>query len=236
MYGYGYPVFYFDWTYLLVILAFVISLAVQGTMQSTFSRYSRVMSLCGLTGAEAARRILDSEGLYNVAVRPVNGSLTDHYDPRSNTVNLSETVYGRRSLAALGVAAHECGHAIQKAQNYGPLNTREALVPVANIGSQFSWIAFIIGLLFSSRILCEIGILLFCGALVFQLVTLPVEFNASKRALVKLQTTGLMNQSEVKGARKVLRAAAMTYVAAVCTSLLYLLRMIILSGGGRRRD
>ena len=205
-------------------------------MQSTFRRYSRVASLCGLSGAEAARRILDSEGLYQVRVQPIRGSLTDHYDPRSKTVNLSETVYGSRSLSALGVAAHECGHAIQDAQEYVPLRVRSALVPAANFGSQFSWILFFIGLLFSSQILCQIGILLFCLALLFQLVTLPVEFNASHRALVKLGDMGLMNRSEVKNTRKVLRAAAMTYVAAVCTSLLYLLRMIILSGGGRRRD
>lgn len=234
MYG-GYY-YYFDWTYILIIFAFLLSLIVQTSMQSTFRRYSRVASLCGLSGAEAARRILDSEGLYQVRVQPIRGSLTDHYDPRSKTVNLSETVYGSRSLSALGVAAHECGHAIQDAQEYVPLRVRSALVPAANFGSQFSWILFFIGLLFSSQILCQIGILLFCLALLFQLVTLPVEFNASHRALVKLGDMELMNRSEVKNTRKVLRAAAMTYVAAVCTSLLYLLRMIILSGGGRRRD
>lgn len=234
MYG-GYY-YYFDWTYILIIFAFLLSLIVQTSMQSTFRRYSRVASLCGLSGAEAARRILDSEGLYQVRVQPIRGSLTDHYDPRSKTVNLSETVYGSRSLSALGVAAHECGHAIQDAQEYVPLRVRSALVPAANFGSQFSWILFFIGLLFSSQILCQIGILLFCLALLFQLVTLPVEFNASHRALVKLGDMGLMNRSEVKNTRNVLRAAAMTYVAAVCTSLLYLLRMIILSGGGRRRD
>ena len=234
MYG-GYY-YYFDWTYILIIFAFLLSLIVQTSMQSTFRRYSRVASLCGLSGAEAARRILDSEGLYQVRVQPIRGSLTDHYDPRSKTVNLSETVYGSRSLSALGVAAHECGHAIQDAQEYVPLRVRSALVPAANFGSQFSWILFFIGLLFSSQSLCQIGILLFCLALLFQLVTLPVEFNASHRALVKLGDMGLMNRSEVKNTRKVLRAAAMTYVAAVCTSLLYLLRMIILSGGGRRRD
>ena len=234
MYG-GYY-YYFDWTYILIIFAFLLSFIVQTSMQSTFRRYSKVASLCGLSGAEAARRILDSEGLYQVRVQPIRGSLTDHYDPRSKTVNLSETVYGSRSLSALGVAAHECGHAIQDAKEYTPLRVRSALVPVANFGSQFSWILFFIGLLFSSQILCQIGILLFCLALLFQLVTLPVEFNASHRALVKLGDMGLMNRSEVKNTRKVLRAAAMTYVAAVCTSLLYLLRMIILSGGGRRRD
>jgi len=233
---YGGYYYYFDWTYILIIFAFLLSLIVQTSMQSTFRRYSRVASLCGLSGAEAARRILDSEGLYQVRVQPIRGSLTDHYDPRSKTVNLSETVYGSRSLSALGVAAHECGHAIQDAQEYVPLRVRSALVPAANFGSQFSWILFFIGLLFSSQILCQIGILLFCLALLFQLVTLPVEFNASHRALVKLGDMELMNRSEVKNTRKVLRAAAMTYVAAVCTSLLYLLRMIILSGGGRRHD
>lgn len=233
--SYGGYYYGFDWTYLLIIAAFLISLIVQTTMQSTFRKYSRIGSMAGMTGADVARQILDSEGLYQVRVIPISGNLTDHYDPRNKTVGLSESVYGQRSVAALGVAAHECGHAIQDAQDYVPLRTRSALVPVANFGSQFSWILFFIGLIFSSQLLCEVGILLFCLALLFQLVTLPVEFNASHRALVKLGNMNLMNRDEVKGTRKVLTAAAMTYVASVCVSLLYLLRMIILSGG-RRRD
>ncbi|MEE8886346.1 MAG: zinc metallopeptidase [Eubacteriales bacterium] len=235
MYGYNYGYYYFDWTYLLIILAFIISLIVSVTMNSTFSKYSKVLSMCGMTGAEAARKILDSEGLYNVVVQPISGNLTDHYDPRNKTVSLSQPVYGRRSLAALGVAAHECGHAIQDAKEYAPLRMRSALVPVANFGSQSSWIVFFLGLIFSSRLLCEIGIFLFCFALIFQLVTLPVEFNASHRALGKLEGLGILTRDENKGARKVLTAAAMTYVASVCTSLLYLLRMIVLSRGSRDR-
>ncbi len=231
--GYG---LYFDWTYILVILAFIISFIVQTAMQSTFRKYSRVRSSYGMTGAEVAQRILESEGIYGVQVRPVRGNLTDHYDPRSKTVNLSESIYGSTSVAALGVAAHECGHAIQDARDYAPLRIRSALVPAANFGSQFSWILFIIGLMFQSGILTEIGILLFCLALLFQLVTLPVEFNASHRAMQKLKTLGMEEGQELSDTRKVLIAAAMTYVAAVCTSLLYLLRMIILSGGNRRRD
>jgi Zn-dependent membrane protease YugP len=237
MYGYGYNPYYFgfDWTYLLIIAAFVLSMLVQVFMKSTFAKYSRIRSASGLTGADVARRILESEGIYDVQIRPVTGSLTDHYDPRSKTVNLSESVYRSNSLAALGVAAHECGHAIQHAKNYAPLSVRSTLVPLANFGSGFSWPLFVAGLIFSSGILCKVGILLFCFALLFQVVTLPVEFNASHRALRKLSALGLMDSREVGGARKVLTAAAMTYVAAVCSSLLYLLRMVILAGG-RDRD
>ena len=231
--GYG---LYFDWTYILVILAFVLSMIVQTAMQSTFRKYSRVRSSYGMTGAQVAQRILESEGIYGVQVRPVRGNLTDHYDPRSKTVNLSESIYGSTSVAALGVAAHECGHAIQDARDYAPLRIRSALVPAANFGSQFSWILFFIGLVLQSGILTEIGILLFCFALLFQLVTLPVEFNASPRAMQKLKTLGMEEGRELSDTRKVLTAAAMTYVAAVCASLLYLLRMILLSGGNRRRD
>jgi len=231
--GYGY---YFDWTYLLVILAFFLSLIVQTTMQSTFRKYSRVPSSYGMTGADVAHRILESEGIYDVQVCPVRGNLTDHYDPRSKTVNLSESIYSSTSVAALGVAAHECGHAIQDAKGYTPLRVRSALVPAANFGSQFSWILFFLGLLFSSGFLTRLGILLFCLALLFQLVTLPVEFNASHRAMQKLKTMGMEDGQELSDTRKVLTAAAMTYVAAVCASLLYLLRMLILSGGTRRRD
>ena len=231
--GYG---LYFDWTYILVILAFVLSMIVQTAMQSTFRKYSRVRSSYGMTGAQVAQRILESEGIYGVQVRPVRGNLTDHYDPRSKTVNLSESIYGSTSVAALGVAAHECGHAIQDARDYAPLRIRSALVPAANFGSQFSWILFFIGLVLQSGILTEIGILLFCFALLFQLVTLPVEFNASHRAMQKLKTLGMEEGRELSDTRKVLTAAAMTYVAAVCASLLYLLRMILLSGGNRRRD
>ena len=226
--GYG-----FDWTYLLLIGAFILSMIVQVTMQNTFAKYSRVGTRSGMTGAQVAQMILQSEGLYNVTVQPVAGSLTDHYDPRTKTVNLSQTVFGATSLAAQSVAAHECGHAIQDARGYAPLRWRTALVPVANFGSRFSWILFIIGLFMASGILIKVGILLFSLALLFQLVTLPVEFNASSRALAKLEASGYMQNDELAGSKKVLGAAAMTYVAAACTSLMYLLRMLSL--GGRRR-
>ena len=226
--GYG-----FDWTYLLLIGAFILSMVVQVTMQNTFAKYSRVGTRSGMTGAQVAQMILQSEGLYNVTVQPVAGSLTDHYDPRTKTVNLSQTVFGATSLAAQSVAAHECGHAIQDARGYAPLRWRTALVPAANFGSRFSWILFIIGLFMASGVLIKVGILLFSLSLLFQLVTLPVEFNASSRALAKLEASGYMQNDELAGSKKVLGAAAMTYVAAACTSLMYLLRMLSL--GGRRR-
>ncbi len=226
---------YFDWTYSLILIAMVISMVVQARMQSTFSRYSRVANGRGLTGREAARILLDRQGLYQVQVVPVSGHLSDHYDPRSKTVRLSQDVYNSNSLAALGVAAHECGHAVQDARGYAPLKIRGALVPVANFGSQLSWPLFLAGLIFSYRPLLTAGIVLFCGALLFQMVTLPVELNASGRALNALSENGLVYEDERKGCRKVLRAAAMTYVAAVITSLLQLLRLLILSNN-RRRD
>ena len=225
--------YYADWTYLLLIGAFILSMIVQFKMQGTFAKYSKVGTRSGMTGAQVAEMILQSEGLYNVSVQPVAGSLTDHYDPRTKTVNLSQTVYGAKSLAAQSVAAHECGHAIQDARDYAPLRWRSSLVPVANFGSRFSWILFIIGLFMASGILIKAGILLFSLALLFQLVTLPVEFNASSRALAKLETSGWMQADELAGSKKVLGAAAMTYVAAACVSLMYLLRMLSL--GGRRR-
>lgn len=229
-YGYG-----IDATYLLIILALILTMAAQTYMRSSFSRFSRIRNMRGLTGAQVAQQVLASEGLYQVQIVPVGGSLTDHYDPRSKTVSLSESVYNSTSLAAAGVAAHECGHAIQDAKGYAPLNIRAALVPAANFGSSFSWPLFFIGLVMSSGILIQTGILLFCLALLFQLVTLPVEINASRRALVKLETLNLLGTEEYSGARKVLTAAALTYVAAAATSLLHLLRMLALSGGRRRR-
>lgn len=181
------------------------------------------------------QRILRAAGITDVQVVPIRGSLTDHYDPRTKTVSLSEDIYGRNSLAAVGVAAHECGHAIQDAINYAPLNIRSAIVPAANIGSQLSWPLFIAGLIFSIDPLVTLGIVLFSLAVLFQLVTLPVEINASSRALKMLESTGILGADEKKGARKVLTAAALTYVAALAASILQLLRLIILAGG-RDRD
>ena len=227
-----------DWTYLLIILAALLSMVVSARMNATFSKYSRVRAASGMTGAQAAQRILQSAGIYDVQIERVSGKLTDHYDPAHKVLRLSEAVYGSNSVAAIGVAAHECGHAVQHAQDYTPLSVRSAIVPVANIGSQLSWPLFFAGLIFSVRPLLTIGIVLFCGALVFQIVTLPVEFNASSRALVMLERTGILGSNEVKSTGKVLRAAAMTYVAAVVGSLLQLLRLLILSGAfrGRRDD
>lgn len=231
------PLFYWwDSTYILVILAALISLGVSAAMNATFQRYQGVRAYSGLTGAQTAQRILRSAGIYDVTVRHVSGKLTDHYDPRSKTVNLSDAVYGRASLAAVGVAAHECGHAIQDARGYVPLKVRGAIVPVANLGSQLFWPLFLLGLIFSMEPLVNLGILLFLFALVFQIVTLPVEINASARAIRMLDSTGILSPSEVPGAKKVLRAAAMTYVAAVIGSLLQLLRLLILSGRIRNDD
>ena len=210
-------------------------MAASARVKSTFSIYSRVRSASGLTGAEAARRILHMAGITDVTVVPISGSLTDHYDPRNKQLALSQDVYDRTSVAAIGVAAHECGHAIQDAQNYVPLNLRSAIVPVANIGSTLSWPLFLAGLILSIRPLLILGILLFSFAVLFQLVTLPVEFNASARALKMLGSSGMLGTDEVKSAKKVLTAAALTYVAALASSILQLLRLIILAGG-RDRD
>lgn len=226
----------FDGTYVLIILALLISALVSAKMNATFSKYSKVRSYCGMTGAQAAQRILSSAGIYDVRIEHVSGKLTDHYDPSNKVLRLSDAVYGNTSIAAIGVAAHECGHAVQHARNYVPLSVRSAIVPVANFGSQLSWPLFLAGLIFSFRPLLMIGILLFCAALLFQIVTLPVEFNASARALRMLDETGIMGKQEIRGTKKVLRAAAMTYVAAVIGSLLQLLRLLILSGAFRRRD
>lgn len=235
-YGYGYGFYGFDPTYILLVIGMLLSLAASAKLKSTFAQYRRVRSASGLTGEQAARRILMAAGITDVAVRSIPGSLTDHYDPRTRTVNLSQDIYGQTSLAAVGVAAHECGHAIQHATNYAPLDFRSALVPVANFGSNLSWPIFIIGLFAGLRPLTTAGIVLFSLAVLFQLVTLPVEINASSRALKMLQSTGILGSDETKGARKVLTAAAMTYVAALAASILQLLRLVILAGGRRRDD
>lgn len=235
MYGYGYGFYGFDRTYILLIIGMLLSLAASAKLKSTFAKYRRIRSASGLTGAEAAARILRAAGITDVQIRAIPGSLTDHYDPRTKTVSLSQDIYGQTSLAAVGVAAHECGHAIQHAVHYAPLEMRSAIVPVANLGSSLSWPLFLIGLLAGIRPLTTAGIVLFSLAVLFQLVTLPVELNASSRALRMLEGTGILGVSEVKGARKVLTAAALTYVAALAASILQLLRLLILAGG-RRND
>ena len=230
---YGY--YYYDPTYMLIVISALISLFAQFLINSRFSKYSRVRSRSGMTGAQAAERILQSQGIYDVAIQRVSGKLTDHYDPRNKTLNLSDAVYASTSVAAVGVAAHECGHAIQHARGYAPLSFRSALVPVANIGSQLSWLLNILGIFFGgSHTLIMIGILMFSAAVLFQLVTLPVEFNASGRALKLLSETGILQKDEVSDTRKVLSAAALTYVAAAATAVLQLLRLLRLFGGNDR--
>lgn len=236
MYGYGYGFYGFDRTYILLIIGMLLSLAASAKLKSTFAKYRRIRSASGLTGAEAAARVLRAAGITDVQIRAIPGSLTDHYDPRTKTVSLSQDIYGQTSLAAVGVAAHECGHAIQHAVHYTPLEMRCAIVPVANLGSSLSWPLFLIGLLAGIRPLTTAGIVLFSLAVLFQLVTLPVELNASSRALRMLEGTGILGVSEVKGARKVLTAAALTYVAALAASILQLLRLLILAGGRRNDD
>ena len=233
MYGYGYG-YRLDPTIFLVLIGVLLSLWAQNRVNSTFARYSRVRSM---TGAEAARRLLNAQGIYDVTVQPVSGKLTDHYDPRTKVVKLSDSVYNATSVAAIGVAAHECGHAMQHNEGYGPLRFRSALVPVANFGSQLSWPMILLGILFGGlgSPLVQVGILMFSLAVLFQLVTLPVEFNASSRAVRLLDSQGILSGEEVDGTRKVLKAAALTYVAAAAGSILQLLRLVILFGG-RDRD
>lgn len=232
MFGrYGY---YFDWTYILILIAAVISIIAQIRVNTTFKKYSRVASASGITGAQAADMILKSQGIYDVTIRHVAGNLTDHYDPRNRTLNLSDSVYSAHSVAAVGVAAHECGHAIQHAKGYTPLGLRSALVPVANLGSKLSWLFILAGMLFSfNHTLIVIGIIMFSLAVLFQIVTLPVEFNASSRALQLLESNGILYQNEVSMTRKVLSAAALTYVAAAASAILQLVRLILLFGGNR---
>ncbi len=226
----------FDSTYLLVLIGLVLCVAASAKVKSAFAKYSRVRSRSGMTGAQAADMILKRSGIYDVRIEHVRGDMTDHYDPRSKTLRLSDTVYGSSSVAAVGVAAHECGHALQHARGYAPLSIRTALVPVANFGSSLAWPIFIAGLIFSFGPLLSLGIVLFMAAVLFQVVTLPVEFNASSRALKLLQSNGILYEDEIRDTRKVLSAAALTYVASVAASLLQLLRLIILAGGRRHDD
>lgn len=231
---YGYRFYGMDWTVLLLAAGMILSLLASARMKRTFSVYCRIPSASRMTGAQTAQRILSMAGLSDVQVRQVSGQLTDHYDPRTRTVRLSESVYNQVSLAAVGVAAHECGHAVQHHTDYAPLRWRSAIVPIANFGSGLSWPVFLAGLVMSVRPLLYLGIALFLGAVLFQLVTLPVELNASARALRLLSDDGILAQQEVPGARKVLKAAAMTYVAALASSILQLVRLLVLAGGRNR--
>lgn len=226
--------FYYDSTYILVIIALLLSMFASFGVKATFSKYDKVANSRGLTGADVARRILDLNGLQNVRIERVSGSLTDHFDPRSNVVRLSDATYASNSVGAIGVAAHECGHAIQYAKSYAPIKIRNSIVPVVNIGNKLSMPLFILGLILGSYNLALFGAALFGLVLVFQVVTLPVEFNASRRAIKILDSNGILSETETKGAKKVLSAAAMTYVAAVAATALQLLRLLLIAN--RRRD
>ena len=232
-YRYGY---YWDPTYILVLIGAVVSLIASARVKSTYKKYSKVRSMTNMTGAQAAQRILNHAGIYDVRVQHVAGSLTDHYNTKNKTLNLSDSVYGSASVAAIGVAAHECGHAIQHQQGYGPLNIRSALVPVANFGSAAAWPLIILGIMFggAGSLLCQAGIIFFSAAVLFQLVTLPVEFNASSRAVRIVGDTGILSSQELPYTKKVLKAAAFTYVAGAAAAILQLLRLLILFSGKSR--
>ena len=221
-YGYGF-----------VLIGFLIALLAQWNVQSTYSKYKKVQNARGLTGAMAARQILDQNGLYHVRIEPISGELTDHFDPRTNVVRLSDSVYNSSSVAAVGVAAHEVGHAIQYAQDYAPMRLRAAIIPATQIGSTLSYPLVLLGLFFGATPLMDLGILLFSLVVLFQLVTLPVEFNASRRALKTMESSYILDSDEVRQSGKVLTAAALTYVAALATALLNLMRLIAIRG---RRD
>lgn len=227
--------FFYDSTYILVILGFIFAMIASSGVQSAFNKYSKVKSYRGYTGADAARKILDDNGLYNVRIEHISGNLSDHFDPKANVIRLSDATFSDTSVAAIGVAAHEAGHAVQHAVGYAPIKLRNAIVPAVNLCSSLSMPLFILGLILSIPMLTSLGIVLFSGALVFQVVTLPVEFNASRRALNILNTSAMLDEGELRGAKKVLTAAAMTYVAAVISTALQLLRLVLLSNS-RRRD
>ena len=228
--------YYFDSYYWIILVpAMLIALLAQINVSSTFNRYSRIASRRGLTGAQAAEEVLRAHGVYGVRITRVSGKLTDHYDPKTNTIRLSDAVYGSTSIASVGVAAHEAGHAVQYAQEYGPIKLRGAIIPVCNFSSQISILLIILGFALYSRPLFAVGVVLFAVAAFFQVVTLPVEFNASRRAVQSLRDTHMLDDQELRGAKKVLGAAAMTYVAALLVSIAHLLRYI-LAFNSRRRD
>ena len=233
------PYIYWDSTYILVVIGAVICMIASARVKTTFNKYSAYRSMSGMTGAQAAERILHAAGIYDVRVQHVSGNLTDHYNPANKTLNLSDSVCNQTSVAAVGVAAHECGHAVQHAAGYVPLKLRSSLVPVANFGSSIAWPLIILGFFFNSSttsvLFINLGILAFSLAVLFQIVTLPVEFDASHRALKILGNTGMLYEDEVRDTRKVLTAAALTYVAGAASAILQLLRILLLTGN-RRND
>ena len=230
--------FYDYWYIVLVMPAIIFSIIASISVQSTFNKYSKKRSSRGITGAEAARRVLDANGLYSVKIASVRGELTDHYNPKDNTIYLSESVYNNPSTAAIGVAAHEAGHAVQHAKEYLPIKIRTAIVPLTNFASKLSIPLILLGLLLSASgliILAYVGVVCFATSTVFQLVTLPTEFNASRRAINALESYGILSRDELGDAKKVLSAAAMTYVAALAVSLMQLLRLLLIVSGNNRR-
>ncbi len=231
------PYLFYDPTYLILIPAILLALFAQTRVQSTYTKFSGVTNRRGLTGADVARRILDQNGLHHIPVERINGNLTDHYDPRAGVVRLSDGVYDKASIAAVGVAAHEVGHAVQHNTGYYPIKLRNTVLPAAQIGSTLALPLVIIGIIFSAfEVLIPVGIVLYAAVVAFQLVTLPVELNASRRALQTVLEIGFLDEEETKGAKKVLSAAALTYIAAAASAVLQLLRLLILAGNGRRRD
>lgn len=226
--------FRFDWTILIVLPALVFSIWAQMKVNSTYKKYASFPTKRGMTGAQAARRILDENGLSHVQIEHIRGNLNDHFDPRANVIRLSDAVHDSKSAAAIGVAAHEAGHAVQYAKNYLPMRFRALIIPATRFGSILAIPLFFIGMLFASDYLMLAGILLYATIALFQLATLPVEFNASRRAMKVLASSGMLTENEQDAARQVLTAAAMTYVAALVTSLLTLLRLVVLAGGRRR--
>ncbi len=233
---YPYYYGYYDPLYLgIALFSLVIILVAQGMVKSRYSKYSKISNMRGITGADAARTVLESNGVYGVRIEEVSGTLTDHYDPRTNTIRLSSDVYRSKSIAAVGIAAHEAGHAVQYAKNYAPIKVRAAIVPLARFGPMFGVILILIGFMLNSMNLALAGVLLYAAVFVFQFVTLPVEFNASRRALTAIRETNLLYEQEYDGARKTLTAAALTYVAAMLQSLLTLLYYIFRIFGNRRK-
>ncbi len=228
---------FWDPTYIVVLPAVIFAMIAQFKVNSTFQKYSSVRNVRGYTASEVARKILDDNGLYDIQIEHISGNLTDHYDPSSNVIRLSDSVYGSTSVAAIGVAAHEVGHAVQHAEGYTPIKIRQAIIPITQIGSKLAVPLIIVGMLISFLDwLIPVGIFLYTGVVLFQAVTLPVEFNASGRALKTLDENAILQPDEVQMSKKVLSAAAMTYVAAMFSALLSLLRLIIIASGGRRRN
>ena len=228
---------YFDTTYLVLVMpAVLLAMLASSKVNSTFEKFSRQYSRRGITGAQAARTVLDRNGLRNVRIEHVSGKLTDHYDPRTNVIRLSDSVYSSTSTAAIGVACHEAGHAVQYAVNYAPIKLRAAIIPITNIGSQLAMPLILLGIFLNFVDLAYLGIACFGLSTVFQLLTLPTEFNASRRALAAIEESYILYDDEMVGAKKTLSAAAMTYVAALAVSLAQLLRLLILVGGNRRRN